>query len=508
MEVNEDDERRHADKFHSEVSFELGSKHQGRVMMIKQEPGSREGVGGDGGMYELIDFSEVDNDDIYVTPDEDPLSLDQVTRHHCNVVDRRKATVKTPRDVPKTQSGFRAEPAQNSMPVTTMGNGSEMRNEMEEIEAIIDESEMQLEAEVSDVKVKTEFIGMPSDVNNQESPNVSNNSKEVINTVRKEKRRTWLCTICNVGFPTEQLYIFHMKATHSDKFPHACRHCGKRFAKQNEKKKHETIHDPNRFKGEPKYACEFCDKRYHIKVSLEGHRKVTHLGYIKPNKRVSSAPVTQHHSKGIRKPEPEVKVEKVYPCTEMMKLKNICAFTREKRHTLVIFASNHLNILAVWVHILRMYRKSSKLVRRSHVLCLKTRGRNVFKLPSRLTKHMTLHTGEPGANVDSLPIPDNLNEEAVTVAQNVLAGFNEFPGSVNLNDRASIQSVLGGKTLRIILSHVTFKEAASRHEVNLSESEDDDGAKTITPKTVNIHDVASINSILGNKELRICLQKS
>lgn len=45
-----------------------------------------------------------------------------------------------------------------------------------------------------------------------------------------------------------------------------CRHCGKGFRKLDQLKIHETIHDSTRFDGEPSFACDQCDQKYHLKV--------------------------------------------------------------------------------------------------------------------------------------------------------------------------------------------------------------------------------------------------
>lgn len=124
------------------------------------------------------------------------------------------------------------------------------------------------------------------------------------------------CTKCKTGFPNLDLYEEHLKQAHQNDRPFSCTHCQKTFAKLSSCKRHEEIHNPQRFAGPPSFACNLCPKSYHLEFSLRNHRQVYHFGY-KPLKRNRNAPVVQHHSnKGTRNPNPYKKPLQNYPCPQ------------------------------------------------------------------------------------------------------------------------------------------------------------------------------------------------
>ncbi|CAL8111528.1 unnamed protein product [Orchesella dallaii] len=380
MEIN-DEESCQNGSMHPDIPFEFGSGRSGHVVP-KQESECVEEAGEDEACYEEFNFAEFNSDDIYSIPDEDPLSMD-VGSH----VDMRQEVT--------------TEWDSSNMAVIPSDDG------IEEIETTVHENESQLEA--SNIKVKIEFFGNPVDDSSREvATDSSGHGSNVANNQRKVKLKTWLCSVCNRGFPTEKLFFIHVKALHADKFPHSCRYCGKRFAKLTERKKHETIHDPNRFKGEPQFACDFCDKKYHLKVSLEGHRKIAHLGYMKPKKRIPSL-LKQHHSRGIRKPEPEVKVEKVlYPCTECdlkfdykFKLqRHMRCHTGETPFKCELCHQPFKHAGSLRGHIKTVHNSSTSAPHLSRPKFMANQPcpcnicGKVFKIPSQLARHMTMHTGE------------------------------------------------------------------------------------------------------------------
>ncbi len=104
-----------------------------------------------------------------------------------------------------------------------------------------------------------------------------------------------ICTKCNLGFPSAFLFEHHMIQVHQDDRPYPCKHCGKPFTSICNQKRHEAIHNPKRFQGEPQFSCDLCPKSYHLQKSLQSHKSSTHLGY-KPPKRNRHGPVTKPHS--------------------------------------------------------------------------------------------------------------------------------------------------------------------------------------------------------------------
>ncbi|CAL8111526.1 unnamed protein product [Orchesella dallaii] len=374
MELNDEGSCRDGSMY-SDIPFEISSGRLGHVVP-KQESECVEEAGEDEACYEEFNFAEFNSDDIYSIPDEDPLSLDRV-----NHVAKRQ-------EVELDSSNVTISPP----------------DEMEDIETTMHEDML----EASDIKVKIEFVGNRADDSRREVATDTSDQNNVVSYHRKVKLKTWLCSLCNSGFPTEKLYLVHVKALHADKFPHSCRYCAKRFAKPTEKRRHETIHDPNRFKGEPKFACDFCDKKYHLKASLELHRKIAHLGYIKPKRRIAPF-LKQHHARGTGKPEPEVKVEKVlYPCTECdlkfdfnykLQIHRRC-HTGETPFKCELCHQPFKHAKSLRGHIKTVHNSSTSAPRLSRPRFMANKpcpcdicGR-VFKVPSKLAIHMTMHTGE------------------------------------------------------------------------------------------------------------------
>ncbi len=103
-----------------------------------------------------------------------------------------------------------------------------------------------------------------------------------------------ICTKCNLGFPSAFLFEYHMIQIHKEDRPYPCKHCGKPFHSPENQQRHETIHNPKRFQGEPQFRCDLCPKSYHLQNSLKSHKSTVHFGY-KPPKR-NRGLIKEHHS--------------------------------------------------------------------------------------------------------------------------------------------------------------------------------------------------------------------
>ncbi|CAL8111530.1 unnamed protein product [Orchesella dallaii] len=182
MEVN-DEESCQNGSMHPDIPFEFGSGRSGHVVP-KQESECVEEAGEDEACYEEFNFAKF-NSDIYSIPDKDPLSMDGVS--HVGM----KQEVAT-------------ELGSTNVPVSPS-------DEMEDIETTMHENESQLQA--SNIRVKIEFVGNPVDDSSLEV--ATDSSGHSSSNQRKVELKTWLCSLCNTGFPSEKLYWIHVKALHA-----------------------------------------------------------------------------------------------------------------------------------------------------------------------------------------------------------------------------------------------------------------------------------------------------
>lgn len=129
-----------------------------------------------------------------------------------------------------------------------------------------------------------------------DSDQISMQSNEENSKGKCVKFQTPICSICKMDFAMPGLFEKHMKSEHGEDYPYPCSHdnCEKKFAKWYQRDAHLKIHDPDRFKGQPEWACGLCDRMYHIRTSLYAHWRTMHPGVTppKPVKKVVSTPKT------------------------------------------------------------------------------------------------------------------------------------------------------------------------------------------------------------------------
>ena len=94
-----------------------------------------------------------------------------------------------------------------------------------------------------------------------------------INSEHESYNDIYICPHCPQSFVGWDKYMRHMKV-HSDKKPHSCEICLKKFSRKEHLKRHmENKHSPNSGKI---YRCEKCEKSYERGDHLRRHMKSDH----------------------------------------------------------------------------------------------------------------------------------------------------------------------------------------------------------------------------------------
>ncbi|KAF4528442.1 hypothetical protein B566_EDAN013447 [Ephemera danica] len=102
----------------------------------------------------------------------------------------------------------------------------------------------------------------------------------------KKSETTIPCYTCLIRFNTKESYDIHVQSYHPHgvpvltskakgaKFLYQCRYCAKNFSKKDACNDHEAVH-----RGEKKYSCNFCGKRFGHNCDKYTHQKKCNLRY-------------------------------------------------------------------------------------------------------------------------------------------------------------------------------------------------------------------------------------
>ncbi|KAF2099250.1 hypothetical protein NA57DRAFT_55227 [Rhizodiscina lignyota] len=127
---------------------------------------------------------------------------------------------------------------------------------------------MDIGAWSSNQSVAPSPLTRPSDV-------ASGCSQQVVSTSDKDSSKRFQCDLCPNSFTRKENLVGHVRAAHSNERPFACKECGKRFVRKNDRDRHEKQHSaPKQFRcggRQPSGQSLGCGRAFHRLDALKSH---------------------------------------------------------------------------------------------------------------------------------------------------------------------------------------------------------------------------------------------
>jgi hypothetical protein len=86
-----------------------------------------------------------------------------------------------------------------------------------------------------------------------------------------------ICSLCSKTFQSVKSLTTHIRIDHFNYQPFSCPHCDLKFDKKTKMNSHmQGVHSEEYFKGEKKYLCDKCDKKFYTAGKLICHKTFNH----------------------------------------------------------------------------------------------------------------------------------------------------------------------------------------------------------------------------------------